>query len=348
MALTETTETNNTISKDDCALVVACLSNLATFALQQPPPGMRHPVLKICGAGCMRWLQQLAVLDSGYAQRLAGSLYRNTSKAAVLADDLAASPSTCGDTDDDLQAALELRELSLIYLAMSAKVGIMEVVTQLVKTAKFYDSKPAVRGTTLMQAFHSRLLDRLAPVLLQLVNHDKAGEHALALGDWATAFALSQARNFKASSAYAPLKTCARGGGARGEAVTFARRMSDLLVDLGAGVEEWTGALLGVVSVVEALNLLGTALNSSSVSGASLAHARCACEERVAEAVVALQQCVEWAVQAKSAAHAPLTRIIKAVDGVRILSATLLASSSFAHQVQDWLNPLAARAIPWF
>ena len=95
MALTETTETSDTILKDDCALVVACLSNLSTFALQQPPPGMRHPVLKICGAGCMRWLQQLAVLDSGYAQRLAGSLYRNTSKAAVLADDLAASPSTC-------------------------------------------------------------------------------------------------------------------------------------------------------------------------------------------------------------------------------------------------------------
>lgn len=347
MALTETTETSDTILKDDCALVVACLSNLSTFALQQPPPGMRHPVLKICGAGCMRWLQQLAVLDSGYAQRLAGSLYRNTSKAAVLADDLAASPSTCGDTDDDLQAALELRELSLVYLAMSAKVGIMEVVTQLVKTSKFYDSKPAVRGTTLMQAFHSRLLDRLAPVLLQLVNHDKVGEHALALGDWATAFALSQARNFKAPSANTPLKTCARGG-ARGESVTFARQMSDLLVDLGAGVQEWTGALLGVVSVVEALILLGTALNSSSVSGASLAHARCACEERVAEAVVALQQCVEWAVQAKSAAHAPLTRIIKAVDGVRILSATLLASSSFAHQVQDWLNLLAARAIPWF
>ena len=43
MALTETTETNDTILKDDCALVVACLSNLSTFALQQPPPGMRHP-----------------------------------------------------------------------------------------------------------------------------------------------------------------------------------------------------------------------------------------------------------------------------------------------------------------
>ena len=161
--LTETPDACRNAPKDETILVVSCLSNLATFALQRPPEGCApHPVLSMCGSGCLRWLQHLAVLDVATSQRLAGSLYRITSKAAAVADD--------GDKAHDIDAALQLRELSLVYLAASGKVGVSEVVAQAVKTAKFYDAKPSVRGTSRMALFHSRLLDRLAPVLLQLVN----------------------------------------------------------------------------------------------------------------------------------------------------------------------------------
>jgi hypothetical protein len=110
-------------------------------------------------------LLHLTVLDVAASQRLAGALYRLTSKAAARADD--------GDKAEDVDAALQMRELSLVYFAASGKVGVAEVVAQVVKTAKFYDAKPAVRGSPRMALFHTQLLDRLSPVLLQLVSMGK-------------------------------------------------------------------------------------------------------------------------------------------------------------------------------
>jgi hypothetical protein len=113
------------------------------------------------------------VLDVAASQKLAGSLYRLISKAAARADD--------GDKPEDVDAALQMRELSLVYLAASGKVGVAEVVAQVVKTAKFYDAKPLVRGSPRMALFHTRLLERLSPVLLQLVSAGKVSRGVLAL-----------------------------------------------------------------------------------------------------------------------------------------------------------------------
>ena len=166
VALTEPQDACRDASKDESTLVVGCLVNLGTCALTSPPAsGPRHPVLSMCGGGCLRWLLHLTVLDVAASQRLAGALYRLTSKAAARADD--------SDKAEDVDAALQMRQLSLVYLAASGKVGVAEVVAQVVKTAKFYDAKPAVRGSPRMALFHSRLLDRLSPVLLQLVSTGK-------------------------------------------------------------------------------------------------------------------------------------------------------------------------------
>ena len=129
-ALTATPDACRNSTKDEGILVVNCLVNLGTFALQQPPVGFpRHPVLQMCGSGCLRWLNHLTVLDVASSQRLAGSLYRLTSKAAAIADGMP------GDASDDVDAALQLRELSLVYLAASGKVGVAEIVGQLVSFA---------------------------------------------------------------------------------------------------------------------------------------------------------------------------------------------------------------------
>jgi hypothetical protein len=166
VALTEPQDACRDASKDESTLVVGCLVNLGTCALASPPAGgPGHPVLSICGGGCLRWLLHLTVLDVAASQRLAGALYRLTSKAAARADD--------SDKAEDVDAALQMRQLSLVYLAASGKVGVAEVVAQVVKTAKFYDAKPVVRGSPRMALFHTQLLDRLSPVLLQLVSTGK-------------------------------------------------------------------------------------------------------------------------------------------------------------------------------
>jgi len=279
-ALTEQPDVCKDVPKDESALVVSCFVNLATFALQQPPAGLSpHPVLRICGSGCLRWLQHLAVLDADMSQRLAGTLSKLTTKAASLAD------SAASDKNDDVDAALELRELSLVYLAACGRVHLAEVVAQVVKTAKFYDSKPGVRGTNRMAIFHTRLLERLSPLLLQLqlehTTHEQAP--ALALADWAAAYALSQARNFKAPSPTTPRK---HGVGSR----VFAKRMEELLVDIGAASEdEWPCSLLAAVEVIEAL--LQVAESVCSASSAAALHA--ALEDRARECRAALESSLQ-------------------------------------------------------
>jgi len=302
-ALTESPDAGRNVPKDESALVLSCLVNLATFALQQPPAGFSpHPVLQICGSGCLRWLQQLAVLDATSSQRLAGSLYRVTTKAAALAD------AAQGDNAEDVDAALQLRELSLVYLAASGKVGVTEVVAQVVKTAKFYDAKPSVRGTRRMSVFHTRLLDRLSPVLLQMETKDTR-ELALALSDWAAGYALSQARNFKSPTSTTPMKKGAVGGVRAG---AFAQKMEELLLDLGADCEDnLTRGLLAVLSALETMLHLAAVSSSSASSSSSSSDCVSELVEQAKEGVVAVEETLKWATSAGDVALAPLLRLSK-------------------------------------
>jgi hypothetical protein len=313
-ALTETKNACRNVSKDENVLVLACLVNLATCALQQPPASAPpHPVLHMCGSGCLQWLQRLLVVDTACAQRLAGSLYRLTSMAAAQAD-----ACTGGDQAGSVDAALQLRQVSLVYLAASGKVGVEEVVAQVVKTAKHYDAHACVRGTTRMQGFHTRLIDTLAPMLLQLVPKDKACEHALALADWSAGYCLSLARSFKATaSTQAALAQTPRDRGRHtcSEGLSFARKMEELFSDLDtASEDEWTSALFAGLAAVEAIVHLASsrapyAASSSASSPEPAALSLSDLRDRVKQAVVAVQGSIAWAARAGAAAFHPLHRI---------------------------------------
>ena len=177
------------VDVDECSLVMGCLANLASLAISDAP------LDRICGLDYLRWARMLSTMDADLASRLCGNMYKGACKAASAADALAKAAKP-GSKEHAAQcaSAVTIRCYSMIYLAMSGKMKLCDVVLQAVKAAKCYEKSPGA-STTLVK-YHADLAEHLE---LQFVRERRSeAPDALALAkatsDWAVYVASIAAR----------------------------------------------------------------------------------------------------------------------------------------------------------
>lgn len=177
------------VDVDECSLVMGCLANLASLAISDAP------LDRICGLGYLRWARMLSTMDADLASRLCGNMYKGACKAASAADALAKAAKP-GSKEHAAQSAsaVTIRCYSMIYLAMSGKMKLCDVVLQAIKAAKCYEKSPGASAT--LVKYHADLAEHLE---LQFVRERRSeAPDALALAkatsDWAVYVASFAAR----------------------------------------------------------------------------------------------------------------------------------------------------------
>ena len=328
-------------NSEECALVLGCLTNLATLPVQAKTCYAWRDARDACGPGCAAWLEVLRGQDKALAARLASSLYRAATKAAVAADTAAAAetPQRKGSVmvSEAMGVAVQLRGMSLVYLACSGKVGLPEVLSQVVKTSRFYDSKCRAA----LPAFHDLLATCLVPHLTAAAPDETL---AAALADWACAFASSYVRgtgrsrkSLGAGSTPTPVRTPARegegtarrsiGGGAStpygDEALPHGvlLRLCGAMEQAAGGTppsRAWARALLGALTAAVTINLAPALLASPRKGSAAKV------TEELRAAVAAAAEAAAVLCQDKSAMGGErLLRLGAAGDVVRTACAAL-------------------------
>jgi hypothetical protein len=73
-------ESSKNTAKDECALVLGCLCNVASIA----PKDVALDT--VCGQGCLAWAKSLAAEDQDTAARLCSNMYKACTKAGGTAD----------------------------------------------------------------------------------------------------------------------------------------------------------------------------------------------------------------------------------------------------------------------
>lgn len=158
-------DTGRKADADECAMVMGCLSNLASLAFPD------EPLDRICGLDYLRWARTLTTVDADMSTRLCGSMYKASTRAASAADALAKSAKPGSkEHAQHCASAVSIRCYSvralpsltlgragdltttpqMVYLALSGRMKLAEVVQQAVKAAKFYEKTPGA-ATTIIQ-----------------------------------------------------------------------------------------------------------------------------------------------------------------------------------------------------